>query len=122
MKMTAEGAIQRLAKNDPDAFVLLYFRATALLVEMDPAGVEHLIAGVILKTFRESGFYVALDQLGMRLGIADIQGALERLSAIRDWSRRIEDLASQERLEELLAEHKKAAFDPAIKLGSLYLM
>lgn len=115
-------SVQQLATEDPDAFVLLYFEATALLAELDPAGFEHLMAGAIFKTFRESGFYVALEQLRMRLGNADVQGALERLDAIRGWSRWIEALASQERLEELLEEHKKAAFEPAMKLVSTYLM
>jgi len=115
--------IQRLAREDPDAFVLLYFRATSLLVEVDPAGYEYLMAGVILKTFRESGFIVALEQLRMRLSSGDALGAMERLDAIRNWSRRIEGLASQERLQELLAEHEKAAVpDPIVGHGSPYLM
>jgi len=115
--------IQRLAKEDPDAFVLLYFQATSLLVEVDAAGYEYLMAGIMLKTFRESGLMVALEQLRMRLSSGDARGAVERLDAIRDWSRRIEDLASQERLQELLAEHEKAAApDPTVGHGSSYLM
>jgi len=115
--------IKRLAKEDPDAFVLLYFQATSLLVEVDPAGCEFLMAGIMLKTFRESGFIVALEQLRMRLSSGDFLGAMERLDSIRDWSRRIEGLASQERLQELLAEHEKAAVpDPTVRHGSSYLM
>jgi hypothetical protein len=115
--------VQRLAKEDPDALVLLYFQATSLLVEVDPAGYEYLMAGIMLKTFRESGFIVALEQLRMRLSSGDALGALERLDAIRDWSRRIEDRASQERLRKLLAEHEKAAApDPTVGHGPSYLM
>jgi hypothetical protein len=116
-------SVQRLAKEDPDAFVLLYFQATSLSVEVDPAGYEYLMAGVMLKTFRESGLIIALEQVRMWLCSGDGLGTPERLDAIRDWSRRIEDLASQRRLQELLAEHEKAAArDPTVGQGSSYLM
>jgi len=104
-----EDSIQDLAKRDPDAFVMLYFLATALVVELDRAGYEYLAAGVMLKTFRESGFIQALEQLKQKLDGGDIQGALERMEAIKGWVRTIEDLASQERFETLLAEHTQAA-------------
>jgi hypothetical protein len=41
-----------LAKRDPDTFVMLYFQATALVVELDRAGYEYLAAGVLVKKFR----------------------------------------------------------------------
>jgi hypothetical protein len=101
--------MQDLAKRDPDPFVMLYFQATALVVELDRAGYEYLAAGVMVKTFRESGFIQALEQLKQKLDSEDVQVALERLQAINGWVQTIKDFASQERFETLLAEHKQAA-------------
>jgi hypothetical protein len=102
-------SVKDLANRDADAFVMLYFQVTALVVELDRAGYEYLAAGVMVKTFRESGFIQALAQLKQKLDGGDVQGALERLEAIKGWVQTIKDLASQERFETLLAEHTQAA-------------
>jgi hypothetical protein len=101
-------AVQELAKRDLDAFVTLYFQAMVLLMELDRAGYEYLIAGVMVETFRDCGFFEASEQLKQKLEAGDIQGALERLEAIRTWAASIERLASQERFQVLLAEHEQA--------------
>jgi hypothetical protein len=103
-----QDAVHELAKRDLDAFVTLYFQAMVLFMELDRAGYEYLIAGVMVETFRDCGFFEALEQLKQRLGAGDIQGALERLEAIRTWAASIEKLASQERFQVLLAEHEQA--------------
>jgi hypothetical protein len=101
-------AVQDLAKRDLDGFVTLYFQAMVLLMELDRAGYEYLTAGVMVETFRDCGFFEASEQLKQRLEAGDIQGALERLEAIRTWVASIEKLASQERFQVLLAEHEQA--------------
>jgi hypothetical protein len=101
-------AVQELAKRDLDAFVILYFHAMVLLMELDRAGYEYLTAGVMAETFRDCGFLEALEQLKQKLDSGDLEGALERLEAIKTWERSIEKLASQERFQVLLAEHEQA--------------
>jgi len=115
-------AVQELAKRDLDAFVTLYFQAMVLLMELDRAGYEYLMAGVMVETFRDCGFFEALEQLKQKLDAGDIQGAMERLEAIKTWAVSIEKLASQERFQVLLAEHEQAVQGRRKGVNRVYVM
>jgi hypothetical protein len=114
-------SIRELAQRDPNAYVELYFEATRLLVELDREGYEYLMAGVMVKSFRASGFMQALDQLKEKIEAGDTEGSLERLCAIRDWVQTIENLASLERLKVLVAEYEKAT-EPSAQRSAPYVM
>jgi hypothetical protein len=115
-------AVQELAKRDLDAFVTLYFQAMVLLMELDRAGYEYVMAGVTVEIFRDCGLFEAFEQLKQKLGAGDIQGALERLEAIRTWAASIEKLASQERFQVLLAEHEQAVQGRRKGVDRVYVM
>ena len=93
-------SIQRLAKQDPEAFGELFVRVTVTLSQVDRAAYDWVMAGMIHRTSEEWGVTYALGEVKQKLASGDVQGAIGALKLIETWAIGIEHLASGEALLE----------------------
>lgn len=72
-------SIQRLAKQDSEAFAMLFLQFTSRLVELDRDGYNFVMSGVIHRMSEAWGVQHALGELKQKLAANDIPAAIEAL-------------------------------------------
>ena len=93
-------SIQRLAKQDPEAFGTLFVQVTLKLSQVDRGAYDWFMAGMIVRTSEAYGVTPALTEVKQKLEANDIQGAIGALKPIESWADVMEHLASGEALLE----------------------